>query len=129
MPRGKTRSKASTDAVQAMQEVLHHGHDKVVLRLNPETRQYLKTFLAAFEEVKPDTPFSVLDVMGWALKYQAIMRAANGDLDFRMPAVFYNAYALGRLLKKSQEELGFQYAGSYGNRAIYNVGGGTDGEA
>lgn len=128
MPKAKARVKADVDAVQAMQEALYHGQGKVVLQLDPETRRYIETFLVAFSEVKPDMPFSVLDVMGWACKYQAIRRARDADLNFNMPGIFSNAYALGKLLMKSQDLLGYQHAGSYGNRAIYSIGGVTDGQ-
>lgn len=116
----KTKTKASTDAVQAMQETLNSKQDKVVLQLSPEIRLYLKAFLRAFKEVRPDNPFSVLDIMGWARKYQAIVKS-DKDPDFKLPSIFYNAYSLGKLLKKSQEELGLQSVGTYGNRAIYTA--------
>ncbi len=122
MPKAKDKVKANVDAVQAMQEALYHSQNKVVLQLDPEIRRYMEIFLAAFSEVKPDMPFSVLDVMGWAGKYQAIIRAGDADLNFNMPGIFSNAYALGKLLMKSQGPLGYQHAGSYGNRAIYSIG-------
>lgn len=126
MPKGKTKVKPNVDAIQAMQEAVHRSQDVVVLKLDPETRRYLEVFLKAFEEVRPDTPFSVLDVMRWAHKYQAIIEPKEGNVGFRLPSIFYNAYTLGKLLKKSQEELGYLHAGSYGNRSIYSIGGKAD---
>ena len=121
----KTRTKTSTDAVRAMQETLHSRQDRVVLQLSPEIQLHLKAFLRAFEEVSPDNPFSVLDIMSWARKYQAIVKS-DKDPDFKLPSIFYNAYSLGKLLKKCQEELGLQSVGTYGNRAIYTTKEGSE---
>jgi hypothetical protein len=115
-------SKATPDAVQAMQEAMYHKKDEVVLKLDPLVRQHLEAFLSAFEEISSGTPFSVVDVINWACRYQAIRSSDEDEPNFVMPAIFHNAYALGRLLKKSQTELGIQFAGTYGNRAIYTVG-------
>ncbi len=114
-------AKPSKPALQAMKETLQTSHDVVVLQLDPTIKAHLDTFTQVFEEVSPGNPFSVLDVMNWARKYQAILAEEGKDATVRMPAIFNNAYALGKLLKKSQEELGIQSAGTYGNRAIYTV--------
>lgn len=121
------KAKQDTDALQAMQEASYRERDQVVLQLSKEIKQYMKSFLTAFEDVKPDTPFSVVDIMGWSQRYQTIIRSRDENHDFQLPAIFHNAYALGKLLKKSQVELGLRYAGTYGNRAIYTVERESDG--
>lgn len=114
-------SKSIKPALQAMQEAQQSNLDVVVLQLDPIVKAHLRSFTQAFEEVSPGNPFSVLDIMGWSLRYWAILQKA--DPKVRAPAIFNNAYALGKLLKRNQEELGIQSAGTYGNRAIYTVGG------
>lgn len=115
-------SKPAQDAIQAMKETMKRKKDEVVLTLDPEVEQHLEAFTSSFDEVSPGTPFSVLNIVDWAHKYQALRSKRKGDRDFTLPAIFYNAYALGKLLKRNQAELGIQFAGTYGNRAIYTVG-------
>ncbi|KKL87493.1 hypothetical protein LCGC14_1934150 [marine sediment metagenome] len=119
--------KPAQDALQAMREAMEPKKGEVVLTLDSEVKRYLAAFTGAFDEVSPDTPFSVLDIVNWAHKYQALRSEGKDTPDFVLPAIFYNAYALGRLLKKSQVDLDIQFAGTYGNRAIYTVGRPSDG--
>lgn len=120
-------AKPAQDAIQAMKEAMERKKDEVVLTLDSEVERHLGAFTSSFDEVSPGTPFSVLDIVNWAHKYQALRSKNKDDRDFTMPAIFYNAYALGKLLKRSQVELGIQFAGTYGNRAIYTVGRSKDG--
>lgn len=120
-------TKPAQDAIQAMKEVMEHKKNEVVLTLDSEVKLHLGAFTSSFDEVSPSTPFNVLDIINWAHKYQALRSKGKGTHDFTLPPIFYNTYALGKLLKRNQEELDIQFAGTYGNRAIYTVGRSKDG--
>ena len=75
-------------------------------------------FRNALNDEFPETSFTAPDVMRWAGEYD---RIANKSGKVPIPEVFYNPYALGKVLKSHQEGLGIQFVGTYGNRAVYAI--------
>ena len=100
-------------ALQALQKAVADKSN----RAHTLPKGFLKLFALfrdATNEAFPDGTFTAPSVVSWAGEYQRL-----GGI--QVPDVFFNTYALGKLLKSHQGTLGIQFVGTYGNRAVYSV--------
>ncbi len=75
-------------------------------------------FRNALNDAFPESSFTTPDVVRWAGEYERIEKTPG---KIPIPEVFFNTYALGKVLKSHQEGLGIQFVGTYGNRAVYAI--------
>ncbi len=96
-------------AVQAMQNTLEQSST------NQNLNEAINLFVTALKEVNSDRVFTVLDIASWAAEY----RRLEGTVV--LPEEMFNTYSLGKYLKASQEVLGIESQGTYGNRQVWGL--------
>lgn len=79
-------------------------------------KEYLSIFVSTLRESHPDATFTSTDILRWLELYSESLGEDNN-----IPQFLFNAYSLGRFIKKNQEELDLIEVGSYANRTVYGI--------
>ncbi len=94
-------------------EALKESMEKPPNQSDARIVELLGEFSLAYEEVFPGGAFSVAHILKWAHVF-----AQNNPKEI-VPDIFSSGYSLGKFLRKHQQAVGVEEAGSYGNRVVY----------